>query len=52
MNVRAKYLEQSLLDMFKGEQSLVDQFYNHPAIKELCQKDRKGNIKKPTWIPS
>jgi hypothetical protein len=51
MNVRAKFLEESLLEMFKGEQSLVDQFYNHPAIKELYQKDRKGNVKKPTWIP-
>jgi hypothetical protein len=52
MNVRAKFLEQSLLEMFKGEQGLVDQFYNHPAIKELCKKDRKGNIKKPTYIPN
>jgi hypothetical protein len=52
MNVRAKFLEESLLEMFKGEQGLVDQFYNHPAIKELFQKDRKGNLKKPTWIPS
>ena len=52
MNVRAKFLEESLLEMFKGEQTLVDQFYNHPAIKELFQKDRKGNLKKPTWIPS
>jgi hypothetical protein len=51
-NVRAKYLEQALLEMFKGEQGLVDQFYNHPAIKELFQKDRKGNLKKPTWIPN
>ena len=52
MNVRAKFLEESLLEMFKGEQDLVDQFYNHPAIKELFQKDRKGNLKKPTWIPN
>jgi len=51
-NVRANFLEESLLEMFKGEQGLVDQFYNHPAIKELFQKDRKGNLKKPTWIPS
>ena len=52
LNTRAKFLEESLLEMFKGEQGLVDQFYNHPAIKELFQKDRKGNLKKPTYIPN
>lgn len=35
LDMRAKFLEESILDMFKNEQSLVDQFYNHPAIKEL-----------------
>ena len=52
MNTRAKFLEQSLLDMFKGEQGLVDQFYNHPLIKELCKKDKNGNLKRPSYIPT
>jgi hypothetical protein len=52
LNTRAKFLEQSLLEMFKGEQGLVDLFYNHPAIKELGKKDRKGNFKKPSYIPN
>jgi hypothetical protein len=51
LNTRAKHLEQSILDMFKGEQGLVDLFYNHPAIKELGKKDKKGNFKKPSYIP-
>ncbi len=51
LNTRAKYLEASLLAMFRNEQVLVDQFYNHPAIKELGTFDRKGNYKKPTYIP-
>jgi len=52
MNTRAKHLERSILEMFKGEQGLVDLFYNHPAIKELGKKDRKGNYKKPSYIPN
>lgn len=52
LNTRAKHLEQSLLDMFKGEQGLVELFYNHPAIKELGKKDKKGNFKKPSYIPN
>ena len=52
LNTRAKFLEQSLLEMFKGEQGLVDQFYKHPAIKELGKKDKKGNFKKPSYIPN
>jgi hypothetical protein len=52
LNTRAKHLERSILEMFKGEQGLVDLFYNHPAIKELGKKDRKGNFKKPSYIPN
>lgn len=52
VNIRAKFLEQSLLEMFKGEQGLVEMFYNHPAIKELGITDRKGRYKKPTYIPN
>lgn len=51
LDMRAKFLEESILDMFKNEQSLVDQFYNHPAIKELSKLDKKGNLKKPDNIP-
>lgn len=50
-NIRAKNLERALLEMFKGEQKLVDQCYNHPIIKEFCEKDRHGNYKKPSFIP-
>ena len=51
LNTRAKNLEKSILEMFKGEQGLVDLFYNHPAIKELGRRDKKGNFKKPSYIP-
>lgn len=50
---RAKSLEQAILDMFRGEKGLVDQFYNHPFIKELCKLDKDGKIvKKPDFIPN
>ena len=50
---RAKFLEQSILDMFRGEKNLVDQFYDHPFIKELCKLDKDGKIiKKPDFIPN
>lgn len=52
LNTRANFLEKNILDMFKGEQILVDKFYNHPAIKELGKRDRKGNYKKPNYIPN
>jgi hypothetical protein len=50
-NTRAKFLEKTLLEMFKNEKGLLEQFYNHPAIRELGIVDRKGNYKKPTYIP-
>ena len=52
LNTRAKFLQASLLTMFKNEQVLVDQFYNHPVIKELGTFDRKGTYRKPTYIPN
>jgi hypothetical protein len=52
LGTRSKFLEDSILDMFKNEKSLVDQFYNHPAIKELSKYDKKGRLKKPDNIPS
>jgi hypothetical protein len=51
-NTRAKFLEKNLLVMFKNNDKLLEGFYNHPAIKELGKTDRKGNYKKPTYIPS
>jgi hypothetical protein len=52
LDMRAKFLEDSILDMFKNEKSLVEQFYDHPAIKELSKMDKKGRLKKPENIPS
>jgi len=52
LDTRAKFLEQSILEMFKNDQSLVDQFYNHPAIVELSKLDKKGRLKKPASIPA
>ncbi len=52
LDMRAQFLEQSILEMFKNEQSLVDQFYNHPAIVELSKLDKKGRLKKPASIPA
>jgi len=50
---RANSLEQAILDMFRGEKKLVDQFYDHPFIKELCKLDKEGKIvKKPDFIPN
>jgi hypothetical protein len=51
LGTRSKFLEDSILKMFKNEKSLVDQFYNHPAIKELSRYDKKGRLKKPENIP-
>ena len=51
-NTRAKFLEDTLLEMFKNDKGLLEQFYNHPAIKGLGKVDRKGNYKKPTYIPN
>ncbi len=52
LETRAQFLEQSILEMFKNERSLVEQFYNHPAIVELCKRDKKGRLKKPASIPA
>lgn len=52
LNRRAKFLEQSILDMFRGEQDFVDQFYAHPIIKALYKKNIFGNPIKPDYIPN
>ncbi len=52
LNRKAKFLEQSLLDMFKGEQDLVDQFYEHPAIQALYKTTLRGKKIKPDYIPN
>jgi hypothetical protein len=51
-NLRAKHLQKSILEMFKYEQALVDQFYSHPAIMELSKIEKNGEVKKPDYIPN
>ena len=60
LNWRADFLEKSILAMFK-DKSLVEKFYDHPLIRELTVKDRKGypivdrktgKFKRPEYIPS
>ena len=51
-NKRAKFLEASILDMFRGETAFVDEFYKHPAIKALYKKSFGGKLKKPDYIPN
>jgi len=54
--VRSSTLETALREMFAGnlneQQSFVDAFYSHPLIQPLCFKDRKGNLQRPSYIPS
>ena len=52
LNRRAKFLEESILDMFRGEKDFVDAFYEHPAIKALYKKGARGKLKKPDYIPN
>ena len=60
LDKRALFLEKSILEMFQGEQSFVDQFYAQPVIKTLFPKDRSGKPKKnifgkerkPDYIPN
>lgn len=51
LNRRAKFLEESILDMFQGEKDLVDQFYEQPVIKALYKKNVFGKPIKPDYIP-
>ncbi len=57
---RAKFLEQSILEMFQYDQNYVDLFYEQPVIQALYPRNRKGEIKKnifgqeikPGYIPN
>ncbi|OIO54575.1 MAG: hypothetical protein COX57_12590 [Alphaproteobacteria bacterium CG_4_10_14_0_2_um_filter_63_37] len=55
-SVRSNNLETALKEMFAGDlndqQSFVAAFYAHPLIRSLCTQDAKGNVKKPSYIPS
>jgi len=51
-NTRAKFLEQSILEMFRDEKDIVEEFYKHPAIKALYRKGAFGRLKKPDYIPN
>ena len=50
-NKRAKFLEESILQMFRGEKGFVKEFYDHPAIQVLHTKNFLGKSKKPSYIP-
>lgn len=52
LNRRAKFLEKAILEMFRGEQDFVDQFYEQPVIKALYKKNIFGKPKKPDYIPN
>lgn len=52
LNRRAKFLEESILNMFSGEKSLVDQFYEHPAIQALYKTNILKQRVKPDFIPN
>ena len=52
LNKRAKFLEESILQMFRGEKEFVKEFYEHPAIKVLYKKNFLGQPKKPDYIPN
>ena len=50
-NKRAKFLEESILQMFRGEKGFLKEFYDHPAIQVLYKKNFLGQLKKPSYIP-
>ena len=50
--LRAKFLEKSILGMFQGKKEYVETFYDHPAIQELYRKGFLGRTKRPDYIPS
>ena len=52
LNRRAKFLEQSILEMFCNDQSFVDQLYEQPVIKALYKKNIFGKPVKPDYIPN
>jgi hypothetical protein len=51
-HLRSVYLEKGLLNIL-GDQTLVDEFFQHPVIQALCEQDPKtGKFKKPSYIPA
>lgn len=51
-HLRSVYLEKGILNIL-GDQTLVDKFFQHPAIQALCEQDPKtGKFKKPSYIPA
>jgi hypothetical protein len=48
---RAQNLETAITDMLKDPE-LVSKFYDHPLIQQLTPKDKKGNLKRPDYIPN
>lgn len=51
-NRRGKFLEQAILDMFRGEEEFVEAFYEQPVIKALYKKNFFGKPIKPDYIPN
>lgn len=47
-NWRAQFLENTLRDMLKND-SLVNMFYQSPAIRDLCRV-KNGKIQKPAYV--
>ncbi len=48
LNWRAQFLENTLRDMLKND-SLVNMFYQTPAIRDLCRV-KNGKLQKPAYI--
>lgn len=51
LNVRASFLEQRLLEMFR-DRSMLHQFYKHPLIESLSSKTIFGKKRNPSNIPN
>lgn len=51
LNVRASFLEQRLLEMFR-DRAMLQQFYKHPLIESLSSKTIFGKKRNPSNIPN
>jgi hypothetical protein len=51
-HLRSVFLEKGILNIL-GDPTLVDKFFQHPAIQALCEQDPKtGKFQKPSYIPA
>ncbi len=52
LHLRSVYLEKGIKNILE-DPKLVNQFFQHPAIQALCERDPKtGKVKKPSYIPA